>query len=316
VKLAEKIRDTLEGDFSARKHAEIMRLLDETAPEQLSLHERFNAIAYLQATILFGAKMIDAYKKDGHVDEKQFPDEIKSLNRLARATHYSAKMNGWMDENRKALVAALARDPAFMQGVKDWNRLNLAARGGLLKTLIRRQAQIYAAGAIPFAAPEVRIVSGRADADCWVAVPRIEKISGPADLSLNIGADFLREASAAQALMLAQHETVHHLTAQLALAARDGSLHRGHALYADAANRLARLQNHCNASSAIDSAYSSDGEETLAYAQCIRFGEEFFAGPGKSLKQRFMAAIDRILAPAETKPAQKHSASAPAPLAF
>jgi hypothetical protein len=224
-------------------------------------------------------------------------------------------MQRWMNARRHELVTALVRDDEFTGRAKDWAKLDIGQRAALLKDLIRRQTHIYSRSAIDFAAPRVNIVAPGAAArhggDCWVDVPRIEKIESPNDMTLNIREDFLRDASAAQALMLAQHETVHHLTAQLALAVYDGKIGPRHPLHEDAANRLARMQNHCNASSAIGSAYESDGEETLAYDQCIRFGEEFFAGGQRSLKDRFLAALDRAFAASETQPAQKPKASAP-----
>jgi hypothetical protein len=312
VELADKIKETLSNDFSAARHAEIMKMLADHPVSELSLAERFNAISYLQATVLFGAKMIGAYKNDG-VDESAFPEEIDMLQRLARATQYSPQMTRWMDARRQDLVSDLTADEAFMAQVRDWKKLSVPQRAGLLTQLIARQSRVYAKGAVDFAVPEVIVTpdEGHENNDCWIRVPPLGRISSVRDITLHLREGFLRDATVAEALMLAQHETVHHLTAQLALAVYDRKLPMPHPLEKDASLRLTRMRAGCNASSAINTSYKNDGEETLAYDQCARFGEEFFT-PG-TLKNRFASALSRTraLLEADSKKPGSHPVSAP-----
>jgi hypothetical protein len=295
VQLADKIKETLGNDFSAARHAEIMQMLAAHPAAELSLADRFNAISYLQKTVLFGANMIGAYK-GGAVDESEFPEEIDMLRRLAQATQYSPKMTRWMDARRHELVDSLTHDKNFMAQARSWKQLSVPERGELLTRLINRQSEIYAKGAIAFAKPRIVIApdAGNEDKDCWIVSPPLTRDSSVNDLTLNLREGFLRDATVAEALMLAQHETVHHLTAQLAFAAYDNRLPPGHALGRDAALRLSRMMAGCNASSAITTSYKNDGEETLAYDQCARFGHEFFSAD--TLKGKFLSALHRTRA--------------------
>lgn len=271
--LSDKISQTLSEEFSESNHDEIMRMLADSKPSEMSLSERFKALSYLQTMVTFIAKGNDLYK-NGIVDEDIFKDEIREMHRFARTTQYSPATAHWMDARRSELVESLLTDSTFVALTRQWNNSLPADRAKLLSYLSERQTEIYAKDALPFAPP--RTVVSPQSGDCWTISPRIEKITGAGDIVINFGHDFLAEATLPQALMLAQHETVHYLMAQLALAARDGHLLPAHLLYNDALMRLARMQEHYNAHSAIDSVYLKDGEETLAYGECCAFAKDFF----------------------------------------
>lgn len=273
------------------EHNAFLSALAETPLESLSYEDRFLIYHYLQKLILCYAHAWEDENKTRQSEKLAaiFSDELQWIGRIAAATQYSPVIYGWADVKRKELLDAL-RQPALAEKLAAWPRLSFDERRELIGGIVQLQADLYGFGAFRFAPPPLEVHDKGADAS--VSAAHSLECIDPAAVPVALNQALFEEETPAAALLLAHHETIHHLTLQLAMAVHNGRLSSDHPLYPDAAIRLARIVGRGTAYAQIAAAYDHDGEENLAYDQQGRLYRELYGEPSRP------AAVSPITPPA------------------
>lgn len=252
---------------------DVMALLKNRDTGTMGHEDKFLIYHYLQKIILGYAVFAE-----GEPFETAFAEEVALLKEMAAHTQYSALLYAWADNGRERLAAAL-RAPPLSGRLADWKSMDLESRGALLQDIIGLQARLYEIKPCTFLAPALTLIDSNVSTDAVVAVPtRIESIDAAA-VPVSLNRRMLGEDTPQAALLFAHHETLHHFTLQLAMAAHENRIPDNHPLYQDSLLRLARLKSRGHAYAEIKAVYECDGEENFAYDQQGRLYRELYGPP-------------------------------------
>ena len=274
-------------DFDQDLHDRILRLLDETPADKLSLTEKFRSSQYLQNAVLYIAKKNEwsavTTRPDGKggrleekvVDEVRLPFEMAALHKIQDTLRYSPALGQWIAAQRDRFAARLMNDESFRERLLDWDKSTAEQKQQLLQDIVALHMTAYDGPAgVTIPVPPVQI-NDELKGPCAVTHNQLgeesEKII-PGVLSIDVSPDLRDLPKSYLPLKLVYHESVHALITQLAAARARGTLAPDDPLYGDASLALADRLYGC-ATPLIRSVYENDMEEKFVYGCEHEFGD-------------------------------------------
>jgi hypothetical protein len=261
--------------FDENAHRAVLDELQRRSPDSFSLDECAAAYRYLQFVVLWKARRDGGFKpvepdRQLTVDEDRYGEEIGLLHQLSSRFNYSERLGKWLSGRREKLEDQL-RQEDFLGRSCEWDEMTLDQRKDFLADLIGKQMDAFSGAGLELKMPEI-------------TVKEMPGLAGAFQheedrLRLYLTPAILKKPYPGPAIETAFHEGIHCILAQLALAAKEGSIDSEHPLYADATTQLARL-NHKVAPRNIHSLYEADAEERLTEQQGDMFRYGFFAPSG------------------------------------
>ena len=149
-------------DFDPALHEQILRLLDETPSDQLSLTEKFRSSQYLQNAVLYIAKKNEwsavTTRPDGKggqreekvVDESRLPSEMAALHKIQDTLRYSPALGQWIAAQRDKLAARLMNDESFSERLFDWDKSTAEQKHKLLQDIVALHMTALPGSPFPF----------------------------------------------------------------------------------------------------------------------------------------------------------------------
>jgi len=273
-------------DFDPALHERILRLLDETPADQLSLTEKFRSALYLQNAVLYiayknewSAEISAPDGKGGHirqkvVDESRLPFEMAALGKIQSTVGYSRRLQDWIDSQRDAVAARVFEE--YGARLQRWPEMAGGEKRQLLQDIVALNLQAYRGKGFEIEVPPV----GFDEEISGVAANNHTALTGEGDdavpaVDAIIASGGLRDMTRVFVpLKLIYHESIHALITQLAAARARGLLSEDDPLYEDAGVALAE-RRYGAAIPLIPTVYKNDFEEKFVRGCERNFGDSF-----------------------------------------